>query len=103
MRASVNGVRATVFGAYGFVGRYVTGLLAGNGCRVVVPYRGDDMQWRHLKVMGDLGAVAPIPFSPRDEASIARAIEGSDVVINLCGKVRFRGGRGRAGAAAIRG
>lgn len=44
------------------------------------------MEWRHLKVMGDLGVVAPVPFSPRDEDSIHRAIEGSDIVINLIGK-----------------
>lgn len=48
------------------------------------------MEWRHLKVMGDLGVVAPVPFSPRDEDSIHRAIEGSDIVINLIGKVRCR-------------
>lgn len=44
------------------------------------------MEWRHLKVMGDLGIVAPLPFSPRDTDSIRRAVEGSDIVINLVGK-----------------
>jgi hypothetical protein len=45
------------------------------------------MEWRHLKVNGDLGIVVPVPFNPADEASIDRAIEGSDIVINLIGKV----------------
>ena len=44
------------------------------------------MEWRFLKVMGDLGGVVPVPFSPRDEASVRRAIEGSDIVVNCIGK-----------------
>jgi NADH dehydrogenase (ubiquinone) 1 alpha subcomplex subunit 9 len=44
------------------------------------------MEWRHLKVAGDLGIVAPVNYSPRDTDSIRRAIAGSDVVINLIGK-----------------
>jgi NADH dehydrogenase (ubiquinone) 1 alpha subcomplex subunit 9 len=68
------------------VGRYVTALLAAGGTQVIVPYRGDDMEWRHLKVNGDLGVVTPIPFSPKNNDSIKRAIEGSDIVINCIGK-----------------
>lgn len=44
------------------------------------------MEWRHLKPMGDYGNIVPVPFSPRDQDSLDRAIEGSDVVINLIGK-----------------
>ena len=36
--------------------------------------------------MGDLGVVAPMPYSPRDLDTVKRAIEGSDIVINLIGK-----------------
>lgn len=64
----------------------MTALMAGSGTQCVVPYRGDDMEWRHLKVMGDLGIVAPMPFSPKDIDSVRRAVEGSDIVINLIGK-----------------
>lgn len=53
----------------------------------MIPYRGDDMEWRHLKVMGDLGIVAPVTYSPKDIDSVRRAVEGSDIVINLIGKV----------------
>lgn len=86
LRSGTSGIKATVFGAYGFVGRYVTGLLAGDGTQCVVPFRGDDLEWRHLKVMGDYGVVVPAPYSPADEDSIRRCIKGSDVVINLAGK-----------------
>ena len=90
LRASNPGLRATVFGAYGFVGGYVTSLLAGEGVQCIIPWRGDDMEWRHLKVQGELGVVVPRAYSPKDEDSIRRCIAGSDVVINLIGKVRGR-------------
>ena len=89
VRSSNPGLRATIFGAYGFVGRYVTNLLAADGIQCVIPWRGDDMEWRHLKVNGDLGIVMPRPYSPKDKDSMRRCIEGSDIVINLCGKVRL--------------
>ena len=71
-------------------------MSAGGGTQCIIPYRGDDMEWRHLKVGGELGVVVPVPFSPRDEGSMRRCIEGSDIVINLCGKVRS----GKGGALA---
>ena len=52
----------------------------------MVPFRGDDMEVRHLKVMGDYGMVQPIPFDPKVEDSVRAAIQQSDVVINLIGK-----------------
>jgi NADH dehydrogenase (ubiquinone) 1 alpha subcomplex subunit 9 len=69
------GHTATVFGATGFLGRYIVnrlGTFIGNfnvldvkasdnaiarqGCTVVVPYR-EEMAKRHLKLTGDLGRV----------------------------------------------
>ena len=87
VRCASPALRATVFGAYGFVGNYVVDRLAADGIQCIVPWRGDDMEWRHLKVNGDLGIVVPRPYSPKDKDSIRRCIEGSDIVINLCGKV----------------
>ena len=72
LRSTTTGVRATVFGAGGFVGRYVVGLLAGGGSQVIAPFRGCELAVRHLKPMGDLGAVTLPPFSPRDVDSIRR-------------------------------
>lgn len=56
------------------------------GNPLVAPFRGDDMEVRHLRVNADLGNVALPPFSPRDRESIRAAVEGADVVINLIGK-----------------
>jgi NADH dehydrogenase (ubiquinone) 1 alpha subcomplex subunit 9 len=55
-RSSLGGHTATVFGATGFLGRYIVNKLARQGCTVVVPYR-EEMAKRHLKVTGDLGRV----------------------------------------------
>lgn len=76
----------TVFGCTGFLGRYVVNALGRAGCTVYVPFRGDDMEWRHLKLMGDLGQINPIPFSARDEDSVRNAVKNSNTVINLIGK-----------------
>ncbi len=46
------------------------------------------MDTRHLRRMGDLGVAVPVPFSSRNDDSIKRAVENSDIVINLIGKVR---------------
>lgn len=48
---------ATVFGSSGFAGRYVVNRLGRIGSQVMAGYRGEDLNIRHLKVMGDLGQV----------------------------------------------
>eukprot|EP00246_Nothoceros_aenigmaticus_P017028 TRINITY_DN804_c0_g1_i1.p1 TRINITY_DN804_c0_g1~~TRINITY_DN804_c0_g1_i1.p1 ORF type:complete len:391 (+),score=65.72 TRINITY_DN804_c0_g1_i1:306-1478(+) len=85
-RSSVSGVIATVFGATGFLGRYVVQQLARIGSQVVIPYRGVDDEYRHLKLMGDLGQIVPIRYDIRDEESIKAAISKSNVVINVVGR-----------------
>lgn len=55
-RSSLGGHTATVFGATGFLGRYIVNRLANKGCTVIVPFR-EEMAKRHLKVTGDLGRV----------------------------------------------
>lgn len=84
-RQSVSGVTATVFGAYGFVGRYVVNRLGRIGSQVVIPYRGDGMNTRHLRVMGDLGQIIHTPMQLTDVDSIRESIKSSNVVINLLG------------------
>ena len=56
----VSGVIATVFGSTGFVGRYVVSRLGDQGSQVIVPYRGTENGFRHLKVLGDLGQIVPM-------------------------------------------
>jgi len=58
-RNSVSGSIATVFGATGFLGRYLVSKLAKVGTQVVVPYRDEDEK-RHLKLLGDLGQIVPL-------------------------------------------
>jgi len=85
-RHANSGMTATVFGAYGASGRYITNELGACGTRVYVPFRGCELEVRHLKPMFDLGQLGLMPFSPRDEASIEASICNSDVVINMIGK-----------------
>jgi len=85
-RHSQSGITATVFGGTGFLGRYVIGQLGQRGSLVYIPFRGCEMEARHLKQMFDHGQVGMIPFSPRDEQSIYDSVNNSDVVINLIGK-----------------
>ena len=81
----MGGHTATVFGATGFLGRYIVNRLARAGNTVVVPFR-EEMAKRHLKVTGDLGRVVFIEYDLRNKASIDEAVRHSDIVINLVGR-----------------
>jgi len=85
-RSSFNGIVATVFGASGFVGRYVCNKLGKTGTQVIIPYRGDHYDVLPLKLVGDLGQVLFTPYDLRDEESIRKAVKHSNVVINLVGR-----------------
>ncbi|XP_074583007.1 NADH dehydrogenase [ubiquinone] 1 alpha subcomplex subunit 9, mitochondrial [Curcuma longa] len=85
-RSSVSGIVATVFGATGFLGRYVVSQLAKMGSQVLVPFRGSEDSHRHLKLMGDLGQIVPMEYNPRDENSIKAVMAKANVVINLIGR-----------------
>ncbi|MAI49457.1 MAG: complex I NDUFA9 subunit family protein [Rhodospirillaceae bacterium] len=74
----------TVFGASGFIGRYVVGEIAKSGSRVRAAVRRPDRA-SFLKPMGDVGQVTPVAANIRDDASVAAAVEGADIVINLVG------------------
>ncbi|XP_046500464.1 NADH dehydrogenase [ubiquinone] 1 alpha subcomplex subunit 9, mitochondrial [Equus quagga] len=85
-RSSVSGVVATVFGATGFLGRYVVNHLGRMGSQVIVPYRCDTYDTMHLRPMGDLGQIIFLEWNGRNKDSIRRAVEHSNVVINLVGR-----------------
>uniref|UniRef100_A0ACB8EB86 39kDa subunit of ndufa9, NADH:ubiquinone oxidoreductase n=1 Tax=Sphaerodactylus townsendi TaxID=933632 RepID=A0ACB8EB86_9SAUR len=85
-RSSVSGIVATVFGATGFLGRYVVGRLGRIGSQVIIPYRCDPYDMMYLRPMGDLGQILFMEWDSRDKDSIRRAIEHSNVVINLVGR-----------------
>ncbi|KAK1067172.1 Protein-lysine N-methyltransferase efm5 [Friedmanniomyces endolithicus] len=84
-RSSLGGHTATVFGATGFLGRYIVNRLARAGCTVVVPFR-DEYAKRHLKVSGDLGRVVFIEYDLRNTTSIEESVRHSDIVYNLAGR-----------------
>jgi len=85
-RSSVSGITATIFGASGFLGKYVVNKFGRIGSKSVLPYRGDEVDVRHLKLAGDLGVINPVESSIRKIEDIEAAVAGSNVVINLLGK-----------------
>jgi len=80
----------TVFGGTGFLGRYIVRSLAQEGLQIRVVCRRPEEALR-CKPMGDVGQVVPVAANIRNKLSIAAAIEGSDVVINLVGVLFKRG------------
>jgi NADH dehydrogenase (ubiquinone) 1 alpha subcomplex subunit 9 len=87
-RHSDSGKSIAIFGATGFLARYVVNALGNAGWTVHVACRGDDMEWRHLKPLCDYGKLVPHYYSAKDEDSVDRAIPKGkvDVVLNLIGK-----------------
>jgi hypothetical protein len=56
-RSSFSGNVVTVFGATGMMGRIICNRLGKEGSQMIVAYRGDEWDARHLKLCGDLGQV----------------------------------------------
>jgi len=85
----------TIFGGSGFVGTQVVQLLARAGYRIRVAVRRPDLAG-HVKPLGGVGQVAPIQANVRNKDSVAAAVRGASIVINLAaigiekGKQRFR-------------
>lgn len=85
-RSSIAGTTVAVFGAGGFLGRYVVTGLGANGVRTYVGNRGDEFEMRHLKTAFDLGRYRVAFYSPRDTDSMREVIADADIVLNLVGK-----------------
>lgn len=83
-RSSFSGIVATVFGA-GQLGRCVITSLARAGAQIIVPYRGDPIRVRSIKLCGDLGQILFVPFHLRDDISLKKAMKYSTVVVNCIG------------------
>jgi uncharacterized protein YbjT (DUF2867 family) len=75
---------AAVFGGSGFIGRYVVNRLVQRGYVVRVAVR-DPEAALFLKPMGAVGQVVPLYASVANAATVQRAVEGADVVVNLVG------------------
>ncbi|XP_037110776.1 NADH dehydrogenase [ubiquinone] 1 alpha subcomplex subunit 9, mitochondrial isoform X1 [Syngnathus acus] len=85
-RSSSSGIAATVFGATGFLGRYVVNRLGRIGSQIIVPHRCDQYDTMYFKPMGDLGQIIFMEWDAKNKDSIKRALEHSNVVINLVSK-----------------
>ena len=76
------GSLVTVFGGSGFVGRHTVRALAKGGWSVRAAVRRPDLAG-HLQPMGSVGQIQPVQANLRYPASVIRAIEGADAVVNL--------------------
>ncbi|MCB1784123.1 MAG: complex I NDUFA9 subunit family protein [Alphaproteobacteria bacterium] len=85
---------ATVFGGTGFLGRQIVADLAARGVRVKVATRVPEHAYS-LKPYGQVGQVVPFACDYSDGASVARAIAGSDLVVNCIGILYEKGKSGR--------
>src|SRR5271169_747309 len=81
---------ATVFGGSGFVGRHIVRALAREGWRVRAANRRPDLAG-FLRPQGTPGQIEPVQANLRYPDSVARAIEGADVVVNAAGVKSERG------------
>ena len=99
----------TLVGGGGFLGRYVAQALLESGARVRIAQR-DPRRAFFLKPLGGLGQTQFVAADIGNPDSIARAVTGSDAVVNLVGilngnfeKVQVAGARTVANAAAAAG
>ncbi len=81
----------TVFGASGFIGRYVVRALAKAGYRVRCAVRRPHLA-HELKPMGVVGQIQLMQANLRNPESVARAVEGAHGVVNLVG-ILYESGR----------
>jgi NADH dehydrogenase len=86
----MNTKQVSVFGA-GFIGRAIVRALAEQGVQVVVASRRIELA-DPIKTAGDVGQITLMRANVRMPESVARAVRGSDVVINAVG-IAFEHGR----------
>ena len=91
----------TIFGGSGFVGTQIVQELARRGHRIRVAVRRPGLAGR-TQPLGGVGQIVPIQANLRDAASVARAVAGADIVINLVG-IGFESGRQRFRAVHVEG
>lgn len=90
----------TIFGGSGFIGRYVVQALAKTGARLRVATRDPHLAL-HVRPLAALGQLDFARVDLGNAASVARAIEGADGVINLVGILKD--GEGGFDAVHVRG
>ena len=90
----------TVFGGSGFLGRHVVRALCRQGWRVRVATRRPHLAG-DVKLAGDVGQVQLVQANVRNRASIKRALENANAVINLVGILNERGSQSFQGTQAL--
>lgn len=74
----------TIYGGSGFLGRQIARIMARDGWRVRVACRRTN-EAGIVRSYGAVGQVMTFPCNVRDDASVARAMEDADAVINCVG------------------
>ena len=82
----------TVIGGTGFLGRQIARRLARDGYRLRVTSRKPSHALS-VQPLGSVGQIALVKADIRNDAEIARAVEGAAVVVNLVGILKPSGGR----------
>lgn len=72
---------ATVFGGSGFLGAQIVRTLAKRGHRLRVAVRRPGHAYR-LPMLGDVGQIEIVQANVRDDASVARALDGAEACVN---------------------
>jgi len=91
----------TVFGGSGFLGRHLIRALANRGYRIRVAVRRPELTG-HLQPLGRVGQIHAVQANLRNQASVAAATRGADIVVNLVG-ILFERGRQRFDAVQSEG
>lgn len=86
----------TVFGGSGFLGRQIVRALTKQGHRVRVAVRQTARAYE-MRLYGDVGQVEIVQANIRNPASVARALDGAEAVVNVIGIIH-EGGRQRFGS-----
>ncbi|WP_051341298.1 complex I NDUFA9 subunit family protein [Azospirillum halopraeferens] len=79
----------TVFGGSGFIGRHLIRRLARTGAVIRVAVRRPAGA-NFLKTAGAVGQIVPIACDIRKDESVALALKGADLVVNLTGTLYER-------------
>jgi len=83
----------TIFGGSGFLGRHLVRALAKQQYRIRIAVRRPDLAG-YLQPLGSVGQIHSVQANVRHRPSVAAAVRGSNVVINLVG-ILFESGRQR--------
>lgn len=96
----LNGKLVTVFGGGGFIGRYVVQALCDAGARVRVAVRKPTLAG-HVRPLGNLGQVSLCAADVTKPGTVANALAGADMAVNLVGAFDNMDAVQRAGAANV--